>query len=531
MTLKGSQIAQVKEALFDAFDEAELRVLVREVLDERLDAIAGNGSLETTCFELVAWADRTNRIDELITGACRKRPHNVKLQQLRQDWPVWQQGLTGRTAPPAIAGEQPADAVAAPAALVPTAQPAPVTFVPPTQPPPAPVAPTQAAGPRATGTPGGIVAAIRRHPWWTLLILLAGIYLVSVSIAVVFITVVPIRLSGPIEPINAIAFSPDGGHIAGASSDARVYVWNAESGSLRYMLEGHQDRVNAVAFSPVISDGISPLGNILATAGDDGTIRLGRPSAGAELPEFADQGEPVIALAFSPDGQQLVSAGETSVVLWEVQPRMVRHRLAAAAGKVNAVAFSPNGELIVGAGEDGAMWVWNAADGSLVAKLQEADAINEPDGPRYAVAYSPDDRWLAGGGRDPRIVLWNVRTGNKIRSIDHLGRSVYALAVSPDSTLIASSGSPPPGIPGVPEPTSTLLLWDVPSGTLRTELGGHSQPIVAIQFSPAGDLLATGSLDGTVLLRKMPMQEWLSRFIELPPRNAPAPPAYWRAVP
>ncbi|MFN8466060.1 MAG: effector-associated domain EAD1-containing protein [Caldilineaceae bacterium] len=80
MALRGAQILQFQEALLSAYDGPGLAQMVRIRLDEDLAAVAGGANLSETVFNLILWAERTGRTEELVVGASASNPQNALLK-------------------------------------------------------------------------------------------------------------------------------------------------------------------------------------------------------------------------------------------------------------------------------------------------------------------------------------------------------------------------------------------------------------------------------------------------------------------
>ena len=116
----------------------------------------------------------------------------------------------------------------------------------------------------------------------------------------------------------------------------------------------HLGAVNAVAFSPD--------GQRIVSGGADGTIRLWRAGDMQPLQLLFGHTGRVLSVGFSPDGQRIVSAGfDSSVRVWDVASGEEVSRLEGHTGRVWSVGFSPDGERIVSAGDDSSVRVWESA--------------------------------------------------------------------------------------------------------------------------------------------------------------------------
>lgn len=169
------------------------------------------------------------------------------------------------------------------------------------------------------------------------------------------------------------------------------------------------------------------------------------------------------------------------------------HSLTGNSEYVNSLALSPDGQILAGGSRDSKIYLWNAGTGELTKTLYEhSDWVS-------SIAISPDGKILASGSGDATIKIWQLATGELSRTLSVPRRSdeVLSLAISPDGQTLASGGYRQYKNSGG---GSTVYLWDLSSGNLRTQLIGHLGPVYSVAFSPDGQILATGSWDKTIKL-------------------------------
>ncbi len=279
-----------------------------------------------------------------------------------------------------------------------------------------------------------------------------------------------IRLQGHSQIVQKVAYCPAGGILASTGDDQTVRLWSYDGKELA-VLKGHRDKVGALCFSPH--------GHLLASGGSDGRIMLWSVYGGDCMREFLGHRGRVNSLTFSPDGENLLSGGnDGSVRLWSIGTGNCQV-MSGHTSPVRSVAYSPTGRSIASAGDDKTVRIWR--DGQGQRKTLEGHQRTV-----YSVVFSPDGQFVASGGHDGSVIEWSVKDGKAKFREGHTG-IVWHVQYSPDGTTLASSSS-----------DGVVRLWrdDRPPQVLE----GHGRRVRESIFSPNGSLIATVGVDGTIRL-------------------------------
>ncbi len=154
-------------------------------------------------------------------------------------------------------------------------------------------------------------------------------------------------LNGHLDTVWSVAISPDGQTLASGSADKTIRLWSLSGSEQSRILSGHSGWVTSVA--------ISPDGNILASGSTDGTIKLWNLHNAELLRTIDGQSTGIFSVAISPDGQTLASGSMKAVKLWNINTGELIQTLA---GR-SPVAFSPEGQTLVSSGESSCIKIWD----------------------------------------------------------------------------------------------------------------------------------------------------------------------------
>jgi WD40 repeat protein len=295
-------------------------------------------------------------------------------------------------------------------------------------------------------------------------------------------------------PFYRATYTSDGQRILAAATDGQIWTIDAKTGRRENSWsEGRKYRsvafsedgsvVAAIDFEGHLRTWSSNDHGLLFQVDIDDMTELATPIKPGQDFRYGNEGS--FPVAVSCDGSKFAlpatEADVPGIAVFDMRAgrkRFLRGKLRPA----NAIAFSPNGDTLIGVLLDG--WkLWNLHSDSPAA--EDLPGSGEPPGGAFSL--DRDDPLLAVAYAFNGITLVDPRTRKGIRPLlGHSGR-VWCLAFSPDNKTIVSGAT-----------DSTLRLWDVATGQLRSTLKGHLGPVLDVAFAPDGRSVVSCAADGTL---------------------------------
>ena len=289
--------------------------------------------------------------------------------------------------------------------------------------------------------------------------------------------------------VQSVDYEYMGENVVSAGGDT-AKVWSAITGA-EVSAKKHENQVDTVAFSQdgnnVVSGGCDQLDG--AGTCIRGTARVWEASTGNEISHVTHDGR-VQSVAFSPDGQLVVSGSiDKTVKVWETETGKVVF-IKTHDARVNSVGFSPEGNYVISVSDDMTGRIWEAKDGKEITTMKH-------DGTIRSFSFNLDGSLVVLGSCDIRddffrtceqgsARVWNIETGKEISRMIHEDQ-VNSVRFSPDGQYVVSGSS-----------DNTARVWEVVTGKEVYRMT-HNAAVYVVAFSPPdGKYIVSGSADNSV---------------------------------
>ena len=285
--------------------------------------------------------------------------------------------------------------------------------------------------------------------------------------------------------VTSLSWSPDGQTLASGSTDGTLALWDVTRDK-RFPTMQAPLWINSVAWS---TDGIYLASGSLSVLAEN-TILLWNPSTGGNVETISVPTPDLWSIAWSPDSRTLAAGTEDEVILWNIASGQVS-TLEGHTGIVLSLAWSPNGQVFASGSQDGTIILWNAITGEHLRTV-----TSYPDVYISSLSWSPDGGFLAATSCSANsgvleyclILILDPSTGERLQTLQGDSSIFTDLAWSPNGEILAAGSL-----------EGTITLWDTSTWKHLRTFRGHVDTR-CLAWSPDGHILASGSEDGTIIL-------------------------------
>ena len=278
--------------------------------------------------------------------------------------------------------------------------------------------------------------------------------------------------------IRGLAFTPDGQQLIGATKEGQIYLWRVSDGYLVKFL-------SLLELGELYSFAVSPDGQTMATSTEDLLVRIWQTGDGQLLHQLSGHKKPVTNLVYTPDGQQLASADETSVCFWRVKDGITLDKYQNLAS-VTSLDISPDGQIM-------AICCKKGQYGIHLLYLKARKTLVTLKGSHYheSLAWSPDGQLLAAGSGYKHLI-WHC-SGPQIKVLKGHRGTIKDIAWHPTGQMIATASG-----------DGTIRLWSNDTPSLLYLCTAHTRDVKQVAISKDGGTLASSGKDSTVRLWELP---------------------------
>ena len=284
--------------------------------------------------------------------------------------------------------------------------------------------------------------------------------------------------------LNLISWSND--NILAVALGQTVYLWNAGTGSIQELCTfesaGPSSHISSVAW-------VQQGGAHLAVGTSSGMTQLWDVPGCKQLRSMDGHSDRVGALAWN---RHILSTGSRDATIVQHDVRVSNHIAATLSHQhtqeVCGLTWSPDGETLASGGNDNLLCLWDA---TASARAGPRFQFTDHQAAVKALAWSPHERNLlatGGGTADRSIKFWNTQTGALLNSID-TGSQVCALKWNPfEKEILSSHGYS----------RNQLTLWKYPSMSKIKEFEGHTARVLHMAVGPDGGTVLSAAADETL---------------------------------
>jgi WD40 repeat protein/serine/threonine protein kinase len=297
------------------------------------------------------------------------------------------------------------------------------------------------------------------------------------------------------EPrVRSLSFDPTG-RLATGTARGDASIWDIPSGTRALHLREVGEPIDALAFSPD--------GTLVVTASRDGAEQVWDAASGVLHSQFNALHSKILSVEFDLTSKLVVAAGVSgTVIVADAARGMPVSVLEGPRAIIRTAHFDSTSRRIVGASWDGTAWVWDATP---PYRRWSSPPISDDCG--LVTSLEPDRQFVATGCRDRNTRVWDTAHDKLLAELPSVtpvegdfASAFPAVNAAGDRAAIARG--------------HTVEVYELPSSRLLRVVR-HGAAVSAVAFAQAGRDLVSGATDGSLLVTRDGREP-----IALPPSSA-----------
>ena len=264
-----------------------------------------------------------------------------------------------------------------------------------------------------------------------------------------------------------VCFSPDGRQLAAGHSSGHIRIIDWVTDTVVRDIAAHEQPLMCLAYSPD--------GKLLASgsgySADD--IRLWNPATGERVGALSGHRNWVSVLQFSEDGRQLFSGGaDQTIGIWDVASRRLSRKLRGHEDEVFGLVVDSLRTNLLSGCKDGTLARWDLAEGQKhTLRFELPEKVHHP-------AFAAGGASVAALDQQGAVILWRPDEPNQPLAVDALGTNNAAMAAASVRGLLACATRGGP-----------VRVWSLRPASLVANLEGHPGRVSGLRFSRREDFL------------------------------------------
>ncbi|MCQ2819273.1 MAG: WD40 repeat domain-containing protein [archaeon] len=244
---------------------------------------------------------------------------------------------------------------------------------------------------------------------------------------------------------------------------------------------------------------MNPLGNLIASASNDETVRLWTNSVGAKSTILKGHTAPVRSVDFSLDSKYILTASNDKIIkIFTLNDKKFHSSFPGHTNWVKCAKFSPDNRLIGSCSDDNTVRLFDISKRNIIYTFTDhIDKVN-------CCRFSPDGTCIASCSNDRKIKIWDIRSGRLIQHYDAHADKINSISYHPSGNYLISSSE-----------DSTMKIWDLKLGQILYTVHGHEGPIKSVNFSNCGDYFCSGGVDSILMVWKSNIKNMDEEYISL----------------